>query len=86
MYKDMCTLNIHHNFVFIIKNGNHPSIEIIKKHIAVTYSRISQLIFDRGSNTYNGLKIVYSISGVGKIGQICAEKCNWTNFLYHTHE
>ena len=27
-----------------------------------------QLIFNRGSKHYNGLKIVYSISGVGKIG------------------
>ena len=27
----------------------------------------SQLIFDRGSK-YNGLKIAYSINGVGKIG------------------
>ena len=33
----------------------------------------SQLIFDRGSKHVQGLKIVYSISGVGKIGQICAK-------------
>ena len=26
------------------------------------------------ANTYNGLKVVYSINSVGKIGQICAEK------------
>ena len=26
------------------------------------------------TKTYNGLKVVYSINGVGKIGQICAEK------------
>ena len=36
----------------------------------------SQLIFNRISNTYNGLKIVYSIKGVGKIGQIHAEEYN----------
>ena len=36
----------------------------------------SQLIFNRISNTYNGLKIVYSIKGVGKIRQISAEKQN----------
>ena len=34
----------------------------------------SQLIFDRDSNTYNGLKMVYSINSVGKNGQIHAEK------------
>ena len=33
----------------------------------------SQLIFDR-EDTYNKLKIVYSINGVGKIGQVHAEK------------
>ena len=35
-----------------------------------------QLIFDRGSKPmgYNGLKIVYSINVLGKIGQIHAEK------------
>ena len=34
----------------------------------------SPLIFNRGSKQYNGLKIVYSINGVGKIGQTHAEK------------
>ena len=34
----------------------------------------SQLIFNRGASTYNELKIVYSINGVGKIGQIHAKK------------
>ena len=33
----------------------------------------SQLIFDI-ENKHNGLKVVYSISGVGEIGQIHAEK------------
>ena len=33
----------------------------------------SQLIFEE-TNTYNGLKIVYSINGIGKFGQIHAEK------------
>ena len=33
-----------------------------------------QLIFDRGSKHMQWVKIVYSINGVGKIGQICAEK------------
>ena len=36
----------------------------------------SQLIFDREASTYNGLKIVYSIDGVGIIEEICAEKSN----------
>ena len=36
----------------------------------------SQLIFDRGSKQYDGLKIVYSVNGIGKIGQIHAEKWN----------
>ena len=26
------------------------------------------------TSTYNQLKIVYSINGIGKIGQLCAEK------------
>ena len=34
----------------------------------------NQLIFDRGNKHIHGLKIVYSINGVGKIGQIRAEK------------
>ena len=34
----------------------------------------SKLIFDRRTSTYNGLKIVYSINGVGKIGQKHAGK------------
>ena len=34
----------------------------------------SQLIFDRGSKHTQWDKAVYSISGVGKIGQIHAEK------------
>ena len=33
-------------------------------------------IFDKVVKTYNGLKIVYSINGVGNIGQIHAEKRN----------
>ena len=33
----------------------------------------SQLIFDTGSKHTNGLKIVYSINGVGQIAQICIE-------------
>ena len=32
-----------------------------------------QLIFDKGSKTYNGVKIVYSINGIGKIGQTHAK-------------
>ena len=31
-------------------------------------------VFDRGQSTYNGLKIVYSINSVGKIGKIHVEK------------
>ena len=34
----------------------------------------SQLYSTWESSTYNGLKIVYSINDVGKIGQICAEE------------
>ena len=34
----------------------------------------SQLIFDRGSKHIQWVNTVYSINGVGKIGQICAEK------------
>ena len=34
----------------------------------------SQLILTAEASTYNGLKIVYSINGLGKIGQIHAEK------------
>ena len=33
------------------------------------------------ASTYNGLKIVYSINGVGKIGQICKEKMKLDHFL-----
>ena len=33
------------------------------------------------ASTYNGLKTVYSISGVGKIGQICAEKWKLDHLL-----
>ena len=33
-----------------------------------------QLIYDKEARTYNGVKTVYSISGVGKIGQIHAKK------------
>ena len=33
-----------------------------------------QLIFMGEASTYNGLKIVYSVNGVGRIGQIHAEK------------
>ena len=33
----------------------------------------SQYLTEEAS-TYNGLKLVYSINGVGKAGQICAEK------------
>ena len=35
---------------------------------------LSPLIFDKGSKTYNGKKIIYSIFGVGKIGQIMCKK------------
>ena len=36
---------------------------------------------------YNGLKKVYSISGAGKIGQICAEKMKLDHLLTpHTQE
>ena len=34
----------------------------------------SQLIFEEEAYTYNGLNIVYSINGIGKIGQIHAGK------------
>ena len=34
----------------------------------------SQLIFSEEAGTYNRLKIIYLINGVGKIGQIHAEK------------
>ena len=34
----------------------------------------SQLIFDKVGKMYNGLKIVYSITSIGKIGQIQAKK------------
>ena len=34
----------------------------------------SQLIFDEKASTYNGIKIVNSIDGDGKIGQIHADK------------
>ena len=33
------------------------------------------------ANTYNGLKIVYSINGVGRIGQIHAEKMKLDQLL-----
>ena len=34
---------------------------------------VNQYLTEEAS-TYNGLKIVYSINGIGKIEQICAEK------------
>ena len=34
----------------------------------------SQLVFDKGNKHINGLKIVYALNGVGKIGQLHAEK------------
>ena len=34
----------------------------------------SQFILTEEASTYNGLKTVYSINDVVKIGQICAEK------------
>ena len=34
----------------------------------------NQFIFGRGSKYILWAKIVYSMNGVGKIGQICAEK------------
>ena len=37
---------------------------------------LSLLIFDKEYKTYNALKIVCSINGVGNIGYICAKKSN----------
>ena len=34
----------------------------------------NQLIFDKEASRYKGLNIVYSTNGVGKIGDIHAEK------------
>ena len=39
-----------------------------------TYTIRTNQYLKEEASTYNGLKIVYSINGVGKIGQIRAEK------------
>ena len=45
----------------------------------------SQLIFTEEASTYNGLKVVYSINGVGKIGQI-VQKNETRPLSYSTHK
>ena len=42
--------------------------------LEITPHLYSQLIFDRGRKHMQWAKIVYSINGVGKIGEICTEK------------
>ena len=44
----------------------------------------SQLIFDRGRSIHNGLKTVYSINGVGKIGYM--QKNETRPLSYNTHK
>ena len=46
----------------------------------------SQLIFDRGSKHIQWVNTVYSINGVGKLGQIHADKIETGPPAYTTHK
>ena len=44
----------------------------------------SQLIFNKGGKKYPGVKIIYSINGVGSVGQICANEVELDHLIPHT--